>query len=119
MASISRRLHKKSNDQKWHLIFIVSNGRTQRWDISSLVKLNKEFWTVTKRLSNRHENAQQLNFSLDLMENALQSRSMEMVKHKSLHYLAPSDVFFGRDQEILARRELIKQQPFHQRRLIS
>jgi len=34
----------------------------------------------------------------------------------SLQNLTPADVFFGRDQEILAQRELIKQQSIRQRR---
>jgi putative transposase len=36
--------------------------------------------------------------------------------HESLQNLTPADVFFGRDQEILVQRELIKQQSIQQRR---
>jgi len=37
--------------------------------------------------------------------------------HESLNNVTPADVFFGRDQEILARREIIKQQTLLKRRL--
>jgi putative transposase len=36
--------------------------------------------------------------------------------HESLQNLTPADVFFGRDQEILARREMIKEKSIRQRR---
>ncbi|MCK4880494.1 MAG: integrase core domain-containing protein [Bacteroidales bacterium] len=29
--------------------------------------------------------------------------------HESLNNMTPADVYFGRDQEVLARREIIKQ----------
>jgi hypothetical protein len=38
--------------------------------------------------------------------------------HESLQNLTPADVCSGRDREILARRELIKQQTFKQRRTL-
>jgi len=37
--------------------------------------------------------------------------------HESLNNVTPADVYFGRDQEILARREIIKQQTLLKRRL--
>ena len=37
--------------------------------------------------------------------------------HESLNNVTPADVYFGRDQEILARREIIKQQTMLKRRL--
>ena len=37
--------------------------------------------------------------------------------HESLNNVTPADVFFGRDKEILARRELIKQRTLLKRRL--
>ena len=37
--------------------------------------------------------------------------------HESLKNVTPADVFFGRDKEILARRELIKQRTLLKRRL--
>ena len=37
--------------------------------------------------------------------------------HESLNNVIPADVFHGRDQEILSRREQIKQQTLRQRRI--
>ena len=38
--------------------------------------------------------------------------------HESLSNLTPGDVYFGRGEAILKRRERIKQQTFEQRRLL-
>jgi len=37
--------------------------------------------------------------------------------HESLNNVTPADVYFGRDQEVLARREIIKQCILLKRRL--
>jgi len=37
--------------------------------------------------------------------------------HESLNNVTPADVYFGRDQEVLARREIIKQRTLLKRRL--
>jgi len=37
--------------------------------------------------------------------------------HESLNNVTPADVYFGRDQEVLARREIIKQRTLMKRRL--
>ena len=37
--------------------------------------------------------------------------------HESLNNVTPADVYFGRDQEILARREIIKQRTLLERRM--
>ena len=37
--------------------------------------------------------------------------------HESLNNVTPADVYFGRDKEVLARREIIKQRTLLKRRL--
>ena len=37
--------------------------------------------------------------------------------HESLNKVVPTDVYFGRDQEILVRREIIEQRRLQKRRL--
>ena len=79
MAAIFRRLHRKNKDENWHLIFVITNGRCKRWDISSQITLNKEYWTPARKISNRHEDAAQLNFTLDLLENTLKAKTLELL----------------------------------------